>query len=490
MAEGRLNRGVYVAVVTLGSALGAICASCSHRTHDASVVAVPPGVLRPNIVLINCDDLGYGDLACYGNAQIRTPHLDQLAREGVRFTDFYAAQAVCSASRAALLTGCYPNRIGLLHALPPQSKIGIHENELTMGELLKSHGYATAIYGKWHLGDAPRFLPTRHGFDEYFGIPFSNDMVSRPAERPGPFPPHLPLFDGEKTIEEDPDQSQLTSRYTHRAVEFIEKHRKGPFFVYLAHTMPHVPLAASQEFRGRSAGGLYGDVIEEIDASVGTILETLRKFDLEQNTLVIFASDNGPWIHYGNHAGTTGPLREGKGTTFDGGVRVPCIVRWPGHVPAGTVCSEPLMTIDWMPTLAGITGATLDEGRIIDGRDIGPLLSGQSDAKSPHEALYFYWVESLEAVRSGRWKLHLPHRYRTLTGPAGKDGQAAPYEEGEIGLALYDLESDPGETTDIADSHPEVVAKLQALAQNGRDDLGDSATGAPGKNRRQPGKIE
>ncbi len=286
-------------------------------------------------MIIFADDMGYADISPYG-AKNRTPNLARMAKEGVRFTDFYVAQPVCSASRAALLTGCYPNRIGILGALNPYSKEGIHSNELTLAEVLKTRGYATAIYGKWHLGYQPQFLPTRHGFDDYFGLPYSNDMWPKHPAPTRPYPP-LPLIEGERTIETDPDQRQLTTWYTQRAVKFIEKNRNQPFFLYVPHNMPHVPLFVSSQHQGKSKRGLYGDVIQELDWSVGEILKSLKKHGLDERTLVIFASDNGPWLLYGDHAGSAGPFREGKATTFEGGVRVPCIMRWPTQIPRNQV---------------------------------------------------------------------------------------------------------------------------------------------------------
>ncbi len=432
----------------------------------------------PNVVIILADDQGYGDAGCYGAKDFATPNLDRLAREGVRFTDFYVAQPVCSASRAALLTGCYPNRIGIFGALNPSSTHGISSEEKTLAEILKPRGYATAIYGKWHLGHRPKFLPTRHGFDEYFGLPYSNDMWPKhPTDR---FP-DLPLFEGEKVIEYNPDQTKLTTWYTERAVKFIEKNKDRPFFLYVPHTMPHVPLHVSDRFKGKSKQGLYGDVIMEIDWSVGEILAALKKHGLDEQTLVIYTSDNGPWLSYGNHAGSAGPLREGKMTTWEGGVREPCLMRWPGHIPAGIVCREPAMTIDILPTVARLAGAELPK-HPIDGLDIWPLVTGKPGAKSPHEAFYFYWDRHLEAVRSGRWKLHFPHAYITLSGkPGGRDGKPALYKEGKTLLALYDLETDPGETRDAAKEHPDVVRHLEALADKAREELGDSATGQRGK---------
>lgn len=438
----------------------------------------------PNVVLIFADDLGYADLGCYGARGYATPNLDRMAREGVKFTDFYAAQAVCSASRAALLTGCYPNRVGILGALGPGAKVGISDEETTLGEVFKSRGYATAIYGKWHLGDAPKFLPTRHGFDDYFGLLYSNDMWPKnPSQNSFP---DLPLIEGERVVELNPDQRNLTTWYTERAVRFIEANRGRPFFVYVPHSMPHVPLFVSDRFAGKTERGLFGDVIAEIDWSVGQILDTLDRLGLDEKTLVIFTSDNGPWLSYGDHAGSAEPLREGKGTTFDGGQREPCLMRWPGQVPAGSVCREPAMTIDLLPTLARLVGAAAPDG--LDGEDIWPLIAGRAGAKSPHEALFFYWERELQAVRSGRWKLHFRHDYRSLDEP-GSGGRPGRYVGRTIGPALFDLDSDPGETTDVAREHPDVVRRLEALAEGARRDLGDSATGREGSGVRPPGRL-
>jgi arylsulfatase A-like enzyme len=464
------------------SILGLLCAASCSAPLTAQESASRP----PNVVIIFADDLGYADVGCFGAKGYATPNIDRLAAEGVRFTDFYVAQAVCSASRTALLTGCYPNRVGILGALGPSAKHGINSAERTIGDVLKSRGYATAIYGKWHLGHHEPFLPTRHGFDDYFGLPYSNDMW---PQHPTAKFPDLPLIDGEKTIKLNPDQTKLTTSYTERAVQFIEKNRDHPFFLYVPQSMPHVPLHVSDEFKGKSDRGLFGDVIQEIDWSVGQILATLEKLRLAEQTLVIFTSDNGPWLSYGNHAGSAGPLREGKGTSFDGGVRVPCVMRWPGKIPAGSVCREPAMTIDFLPTLARLAGAELPPNHIIDGKDLGPLMTDPTRAKSQHDALYFYWAQELQAVRSGKWKLHFPHSYRSLAGEPGSDGKPGPYAEHKIELSLFDLESDVGETKNVAEEHPDVVERLQQLAEKARDDLGDSATGRQGKNIRPPGNI-
>jgi arylsulfatase A-like enzyme len=464
--------------------LGAATFLLATYSNIGAQEPAPPG-RPPNIVVILADDLGYGDLGCYGNKNIETPNLDRMARERVRFTDFYVAQPVCSASRAALLTGCYPNRVGILGALGPAASHGISDQEKTLAEVLKPRGYTTAIYGKWHLGHRPRFLPTHHGFDDYFGLPYSNDMGPK---HPTDKFPALPLIEGDKVVGLNPDQTKLTTWYTERAVQFIEKNKDQPFFLYVAHNMPHVPLHVSDRFKGKSKQGLYGDVIMEIDWSVGEILSALKRLSLDERTLVIFTSDNGPWLSYGDHAGSAGPFREGKATTWEGGVREPCLMRWPGRIPTNTVCREPAMTIDLLPTLAKLTGANLPRHKI-DGQDIWSLISGQSGAKSPHQAYYFYWNNELQAVRSGRWKLHLPHSYVTLgEKPAGKEGRPAKYDQAMTPLALYDLEIDPGENKNVADQKPEIVARLKQLAEEARADLGDAATKRTGTGTRPPGR--
>lgn len=442
----------------------------------------------PNVVLIFTDDQAYGDLGCYGGTHVVTPHLDRLATQGMRFTDFYVAQAVCGASRAALLTGCYPNRIGIQGAPGPKSRIGIADDEVLLSELLKSRGYATAAIGKWHLGDNRKFLPKQHGFDSYFGLPYSNDMW--PFHPEGARFPELPLIDGNDIVNANvtsEDQTQLTRQYTEHAVEFIRHHHQGPFFLYLAHSMPHVPLHVSEKFNGRTGKGLFADVIAEIDDSLGQVLAVLDELHLRDNTLVIFATDNGPWMSYGNHAGSAGPLREGKGTTFEGGVRVPCLMRWPGHIPSGAVCRELAATIDIVPTIAGIVGAELPK-HSIDGRDILPVMTGQPGSRTPHESYLYYWGSELQAIRSGRFKLHFPHKYRSLTGTPGKEGKPAGYSEQSIELSLYDLEADIGESRDIKSLYPDVVGRLQHLAEQARADLGDSALKLKGSGLREPGR--
>lgn len=442
----------------------------------------------PNFVVIYCDDLGYGDIGPFGATGYQTPNLDRMAAEGMKFTDFHTAAAVCSASRVALMTGCYPQRVGILGALGPNAKVGINENEMLIPEVLKQRGYATAIFGKWHLGDNPRFLPTRHGFDKYFGLPYSNDMWPNHPTNAKAYPP-LPLIEGEKVVQKMPDQTQLTTWYTEHAVKFIQENKDRPFFLYVPHSMPHVPLFVSDKFKGKTERGLFGDVIAEIDWSVGQILSTLKSSGIDEQTLVLFSSDNGPWLSYGNHAGNAGPLREGKGTTWDGGHLEPTLARWPGKIPAGKVCKELTATIDVLPTLAKLAGAEPPKDRIIDGLDIWPLMSGVEGAKTPHDRFYYYWGFGLEAVRSGPWKLHVPHEYRSLAGEPGKDGTPGPYKSAKTELALYNLETDVGEKTNVAEQNPEVVKKLLALVEEGRADLGDSLTNQTGKNRRPPGKL-
>jgi arylsulfatase A len=448
----------------------------------------------PNIVIIFTDDQGHADVGSFGAKGFETPHLDQMAREGRRFTDWHASQPVCSASRLSLLTGCYPNRLGIHGALGPGSKIGISEGEVTIAEALKPLGYVTGIFGKWHLGDRPEFLPTRHGFDEYFGVPYSNDMWPfHPEAKEGTYPP-LPLYDGDKPVKvglTGKDQEQLTTQYEEHAVDFIKRNKERPFFLYVAPNMPHVPLFVSDKFKGKSELGLYGDVIMELDWAVGEILTAIREQGLDERTLVIFTSDNGPWLSYGNHSGSAGPLREGKGTTFDGGQRVPMIARWPGRIPAGTVCDEPAMEIDLFPTLAKLTGAKLP-GHKIDGLDIWPLFDGTKEAVNPHQAYYFYYGQNeLQAVRSGDWKLFFPHTARTMNGQKpGKDGIPGRYKPLPVGLELYNLREDIGETNNLAEERPEVVARLKALAEKARDDMGDSLTKRKGSGSREPGRAK
>jgi len=461
----------------------------------------------PNVILIVADDMGYADLSCQGARGFKTPHLDRMAAEGTRFTSFYVAQAVCTASRAALLTGCYPNRVGLQGALNHTSRDGLHPDEWLLPEMFKERGYATAGFGKWHLGTRAKFHPMRNGFNEWLGIPYSNDNSKFHPSLAGEMPP-LPLHDGEKVVETDPDQSRFTQRFTARAIDFIERNAARPFFVYLPHVMPHVPIFASGKFKGRSQAGLYGDVMEELDSSVGDILATLRRLKLDEQTLVIFMSDNGPFLSYGSHAGSAAPLREGKLTAFEGGVRVPCLVRWPGRVPKGRVSAEPFMAIDWLPTLTELVGGKVPVKKT-DGLSVKGLLLGEPGARAPHEALFFYSGDELQAVRSGPWKLHFPHAYLTVAAEPGRDGKPsnwgklAPkaitqsgvegiasrhgYRVAPLELSLFNVVDDPGETRNLAAQNPDVVQRLSALAQHMRRELGDTLQKTKGSEVRAVG---
>lgn len=444
----------------------------------------------PNVVVVFTDDQGWGDLSCQGSTDIATPNIDRLADEGMRFTDFYTSQPVCSAARASLLTGCYANRLGIHGALVPSTRHGLDPDETTIAEVLKERGYATACFGKWHLGHLDPFLPTRQGFDEYYGIPYSNDMWPGHPESPKAWP-RLPIYGDDGPVEyvDDLDgQDRITRDLTRRSIDFIDRNADRPFFLYLPHSMPHVPLGVGPEFRQSTMYGPYADVIREIDWSVGEIRAALERHGVLEGTVFVFTSDNGPWINYGDHAGTTGGLREAKGTTFEGGVRVPMVVRYPPVVPAGAICDTPAMTIDILPTLVELTGSESPE-RIIDGRSMLPQWRGDEHASPPHEALFFwYGKDELQAMRMDRWKLHFPHSYRSLEGrPGGNNGRPTKYTYGLMtGLELYDLEADPGETRDVAKDHPEVVARMSELADRMRSRLGDGLTGVTGSEIRTP----
>lgn len=475
-------------------ALPLLILSASLALLPSSANAAPS---PPNVVIIFCDDLGYADIGPFGCTRYATPNLDRLAREGRRFTNFHVSEAVCSASRASLLTGCYNNRIGIFNALNPTVRHGLNPDETTLAEIFKQKNYATGMAGKWHLGHLPPFLPVHHGFDEYYGLPYSNDMWPHGMEKKNVVHPPLPLIEGDKVIKADvtaEDQEQLTTRYTERAVDFIKRNHDRPFFFYLAHSMPHVPLYVSDKFKGKSGGGLYGDVIQEIDWSVGQVMDALKSQGIEDNTVLIFTSDNGPWLRYGNHAGSSGPLREGKGTSWEGGTRVPCLMRWPGHIAAGSSGEEMLMTIDLLPTFAGLIGGTLPD-HTIDGRDVLPLILGTPGAKNPHEAYWTYYADNqLQSVHTGdgRWKLVFPHTYTTLNGqPGGRDGYAVPYENKKFEKPqLFDLAADDREMTDVAIAHPEVVVKLEVAAEKARADLGDSLRQRAATNVRPPGRVK
>ncbi len=446
------------------------CAGSPPRPADEKPFDSAAG--KPNFILIFTDDQGYQDLGCFGSPKIKTPNIDRMAQQGRKFTDFYVAESVCSPSRAALLTGCYPPRAGVTRVLYESDVIGLNPARVTIAEVLRQRGYATACIGKWHLGHKPVFLPTRQGFDSYFGVPYSNDMrVDRQAAvaddchfrqgmtlekmRHDKVTHHwVPLMRNEKIIEYPADQSTLTRRYTEEAIAFIEKNKDRPFFLYLPHTMPHIPLFASEQFTGHSAIGPYGDVLEEIDWSVGRILAKLKALGLDENTLVIYTSDNGPWKlrpDKNGHVrgGWADPLRGAKFGVYEGGYRVPCVMRWPGRIPAGTVCSEIAGTIDLLPTFAHLAGAPLPTERILDGRDIRPLILDEPGAKTPHGLYCYYKKEGLAAVRSGKWKLLLPRKWKNKDLP----------------MALYDLSADIGESNDLAEQRPDVVKRLTEMAK-------------------------
>jgi arylsulfatase len=457
----------------------------------------------PNIIIILMDDMGLGDLTLTGASGYQTPDIDRLAKEGMFFSHYYSAQPVSSASRAGLMTGCYPNRIGFSGALGPQAQIGIHSDEETIAEMLKQKGYACGMVGKWHLGSKPPFLPLQNGFDEYLGLPYSNDMWpvdyegNRVTETSGlpnkrGYPP-LPLIDGNEKVRELwtlDEQSELTTLYTERAVAFIKNNRKKPFFLYVAHSMPHVPLAVSSKFKGKSQQGLYGDVLMEINWSVKEILATVKAQKLEDNTLIILTSDNGPWLNFGNHAGSAGGLREGKTTSFEGGLHVPCLMKWKGVIPEGVVCNGLVSAIDILPTLAEIVAAP-PSGNKIDGVSILPLMKGATETSPRKHFLYYYRSNNLEAVRNERFKLVFPHRYDSyLTYPPGADGFPGKRGKEDATLSLYDLRRDPGERYDVKELYPEVVQQLSDIADNARQDLGDDLTDMKGANRRKAGTVK
>lgn len=422
---------------------------------------------RPNIVLIFIDDMGYGDIGPFGNTKNKTPQLDKFAAEGMKFTSFYATP-VCSMSRACLLTGCYNARVSIPGVLFPGSNLGLHSNEITLAEIVKQRGYATICIGKWHLGHREPFLPTKQGFDSYFGIPYSNDMTIDPQHakfakdcvfregmteekaRAGAIRNVVPLMRGEEVVEYPADQSTLTRRYTEEAVKFIRTHRADAFFVYLPHTMVHAPLAASDDFRGKSGNGLLGDAIEEVDWSVGQVLATLKELQLDEKTLVIFTSDNGA------AGGSSAPWRGKKGSTYEGGVREPCLMRWPGRIPAGTSCSRIAGNIDLLPTFARLVGVDAPSDRTLDGRDISGLMFDPQAKPARDTHLYFAGNSRVAAIRQNEWKL-FPTAPVQGNQPAKPKNAAA-----ESGPILYNLDTDPAETTNVAADHPEVVARLKA----------------------------
>lgn len=425
---------------------------------------------KPNIVLINCDDLGYGDIACYGSLLNKTPIINEMALQGIKFTSFYMASAVCSPSRGSMMCGCYPNRIGFgdfegRSVLFPGQGVGLNPSEITIAKLLKGVGYKSKLVGKWHCGDQSEFLPTNHGFDEYFGLPYSNDMGIQVGGNPD-YPP-LPLIENEQVMELQPNQETLTERYVEEAVKFIKKNKENPFFLYFAHMYVHLPIYVPKRFENQSNNGDYGAAVACIDWVAGEILNELRQQGLEENTLVIFTSDNGS---RGSQGGSNYPLRGQKTTTWEGGFRVPCIMYWKGVIPAGTECDEIVSSLDFYTTIAKLAGAKLPLDRVIDGLDISPLMFGESGAKSPHKAFFYYYMSSLEAVREGDWKLHVRK--------ANKEVQE-----------LYNLHDDVGETTNLYNDNPKIVQRLNKLLIECREDLGDVSIGMIGKNIRPIGRA-
>jgi arylsulfatase A-like enzyme len=456
---------------------------------------------QPNVVLIFIDDEGYGDVGCYGATGFETPNLDQLASEGMRFTNFYSAQPVCSASRAGILTGCYPNRIGVSGALFPHHKIGLNSKEYTMAEMFKDQGYATAIFGKWHLGWQKEFLPLQHGFDEYVGLPYSNDMWPHnsatghklPKESNRSKMPELPLIEGNKKIAEIKslkDQDGLTTLYTEKAVDFINRKSNKPFFLYVPHTMGHIPLGVSDKFRGKSRQGLYGDVMMEIDWSVGEISKALEKNGVADNTIFIFTTDNGPWLNFGNHAGSSGGLREGKTTSWEGGQRVPFIIRWPGETPAGTVCNKLGCAIDLLPSFAAVSKGQLSKNEI-DGVDITSLWKGDFTSEPRESILYYFGENNLNAVRKGNWKLVFPHTWSSYNTKPGKDGYGGKRIKMIVEKTqLYNMMRDPGEQYNVIAYHPEKVAEIMVIVEEARKEYGDLNVGIKkGSGTREIGRL-
>lgn len=450
-------------LLLLGSLLSSLCLPAAGAAPKSPEQG---GDRPPNFIVIFVDDLGYGDIGPFGSKANRTPALDRMAQEGTRFTDFYVSASICSPSRASLMTGCYPLRVDLhessfgVFVLCPMDRKGLNPAEVTLPEILKQQGYATACIGKWHLGDQQAFLPTRHGFDTYFGIPYSNDMGRRPNATEDNRTPALPLMRDETVIEAPVDQTTITRRYTEEAVKFIRAHRDEPFFLYLPHTAVHLPLVMGDDFFGKSNNGVLGDSIEEVDWSTGQLLDTLRELGIEQDTVVVFTSDNG-----GFRGASNGPFSGGKATVQEGGFRVSMLAWGPGHIPAGRTCEELTTSMDLLPTFARMAGSDGPQGVTIDGHDIGPLLRGEPGAKTPHEAFHYYFMDQLKALRSGKWKLYLElaNEIKTWTGK----------ESGPAAARLYDLEADPGEQRNVIADHPEVVARLNALAEQARAEIGD-----------------
>jgi len=456
----------------------------------------------PNIVIINMDDMGYGDIGQPRTKNYKTPNLDKMIERGMQFSNCYAVQAVCSPSRTALLTGCYPNRLGISGALMPWSTTALNPKEETLAAILKEYGYKTGIVGKWHLGSKPPYWPLRYGFEEFLGLPYSHDMW--PVDYDGkPITdssnwkikyPKLPLIEADSVlryIETPEDLSQLTELFTERAVDFIERNKDTRYFLYMAHIMPHVPLAPSPKFKGKSGAGMYGDVMEELDWSVGQVLDKIASTGNNRNTIVIVTSDNGPWLTFGNHAGSAGNLKEAKGTIWDGGVKVPFIIQWPGEIQPGSKCNRFITHLDIMPTLLTVCGARLPKKRI-DGVNIGSLLIDPKTESPRREFAYYYDRNCLKAIRSGKWKLVFPHESQTYSkeNAIGNDGKPGTYSSANVEISLFDLEADPGETNNMAEQNPKVIESLKNLARKYRSDLGDDLLQTKGANVRPAAVVE
>jgi arylsulfatase len=442
--------------------------------------AVAQSTDKPNIVILFTDDQGYGDVGVYGSTTLKTPHLDTMAHEGMMFTNFYVAASNCTPSRASLLTGLYPQRVGLENVVDDLSKHGLSNAEFTIADYLKQNGYATGLFGKWHLGHHPQFMPNQHGFTEFYGIPYSADMWPF-HPKPSHNYPAIPFYENETVIDYNVDTDQLTRLFTERAVDFINRKKEEPFFLYVPYSQPHVPLGASEKFRGKSGAGLYGDAIMEIDWSVGEIRKALEANGIAENTLILFTSDNGPWLNYGNHAGSSGGLREGKSTVFGGGQKVPFIACMPKTIPAKTVEHRMTTALDFLPTILDITKTSMPKMNPVDGQNIWPILTQTGNIES--KPFFFVKGKEVQAVREGKWKLHIPHRYRIVVKP-GNDGLPGIQDNtgGTIGLSLFNIEKDPAESKNLAASNPKIVKRLQQLILDFQKDLE--------KNSRPPGRIK